>query len=41
MLKKKKVANEFERSAQAYFREIGDFKPLSKDEELSLWERYK
>lgn len=41
MLKKKKVANEFERSAQAYFSEIGDFKPLSKDEELSLWERYK
>ncbi len=41
MLKKKKVANEFERSAQTYFTEIGDFMPLSKDEELSLWEKYK
>lgn len=41
MLKKKKVANEFERSAQTYFSEIGDFSPLTKDEELSLWEKYK
>lgn len=41
MLKKKKVVNEFERSAQTYFSEIGDFAPLSKDEELSLWEKYK
>ena len=41
MRKKKKIANEFERSAQTYFNEIGDFNPLSKDEEMSLWEQYK
>ena len=41
MLKKKKIANNFDRSAQTYFSEIGNFSPLSKDEELSLWERYK
>ena len=41
MLKKKKVANEFEPSTLTYFKEIGDFGPLSKDEELSLWEKYK
>lgn len=40
-LKKKKIPNEFERSAQSYFKEIGDLSPLSKDEEMSLWERYK
>lgn len=41
MIKKKKTPEEFERSAQSYFSEIGNFSPLSKDEELSLWERYK
>ncbi len=41
MRTKKKIANEFERSAQTYFNEIGDFSPLSKDEEMSLWEQYK
>ena len=40
-LKKKKIPNEFERSAQSYFKEIGNLSPLSKDEEMSLWERYK
>lgn len=41
MLKKKKVANDFEKSSQTYFNEISKFKPLSKDEEYSLWERYR
>lgn len=41
MIKKKKTPEEFERSTQSYFSEIGNFSPLSKDEEMSLWERYK
>lgn len=41
MLKKKKIANEFERSAKTYFSEIGNFSPLSRDEEQTLWEQYK
>ena len=41
MLKKKKSVNDFERSSQTYFKEISKFKTLSKDEEYSLWERYK
>lgn len=41
MLKKKKVVNEFEKSTQTYFKEIGEFNPLSKDEEMTLWEKYK
>lgn len=40
-VKKKKIPNEFERSAQSYFKEIGNLSPLSKDEEMSLWEQYK
>lgn len=41
MTKKKKTPEEFERSTQSYFSEIGNLSPLSRDEELSLWERYK
>ena len=41
MLKKKKIVNDFERSSQTYFKEISEFKPLSKEEEYSLWERYR
>lgn len=41
MLKKKKTVNEFERSSKAYFSEIGKYSSLSKDEELTLWEKYK
>ena len=41
MLKKKKIVNDFERSSQTYFKEISEFKPLSKEEEFSLWERYR
>ena len=39
MLKKKKIINDFERSSQTYFKEISEFKPLSREEEFSLWER--
>ena len=41
MLKKKKILNDFERSSQIYFNEISEFKPLSKEEEYSLWEKYR
>ena len=41
MIKKKKIVNDFERSSQTYFKEISTFKPLSRDEEFSLWERYR
>ena len=41
MLKKKKIVNDFERSSQTYFKEISEFNPLSREEELSLWERYR
>jgi RNA polymerase primary sigma factor len=41
MRRKKKIAAEFEQSAQAYFSDIGEYKPLSREEEISLWERYK
>jgi RNA polymerase primary sigma factor len=41
MHRKKKIANEFERSAKTYFSEIGNFSSLSKDEEMTLWEQYK
>lgn len=41
MLKKKKIVNDFERSSQTYFKEISEFEPLSREEEFSLWERYR
>ena len=41
MLKKKKIVNDFERSSLTYFNEISEFKPLSREEEFSLWERYR
>lgn len=41
MPKKKKIINDFERSSQTYFKEISKYKTLSKDEEFSLWEKYK
>lgn len=41
MLKKKKIVNDFEKSSQTYFKEISEFKPLSREEEFSLWERYR
>lgn len=41
MAKKRKLITEFEKSTQTYFKEIGEFNPLSRDEELSLWQQYK
>ena len=41
MLRKQKTLNNFERSSQTYFNEISEFKPLSKEEEYSLWEKYR
>ena len=41
MNRKKKIPEEFEKSTLSYFSDIGNFSPLSRDEELSLWERYK
>ena len=41
MRKKTKVLNDFERSSQTYFKEISSFKPLSREEEFSLWEKYR
>lgn len=39
--KKKKIIENFERSSFDYFNDIKNFSPLIKDDELSLWERYK
>lgn len=41
MRKKTKVVNDFERSSQTYFNEISKFKSLSREEEFSLWEKYR
>lgn len=41
MRKKKKKIIDFERSAIDYFNDISKFSPLSKEEEMSLWEKYK
>lgn len=41
MGRKKKNFSDFERSSIDYFKEINKFSPLSKDEEKSLWEKYK
>ncbi len=41
MRKKKKIINDFERSSIDYFNDINKFSSLTKEEELSLWEKYK
>lgn len=41
MRNKKKTVNDFERSSLTYFNEINNFKPLSLNDELSLWEKYR
>lgn len=41
MRKKKKKIIDFDRSAIDYFNDISKFPTLSKEEELSLWEKYK
>jgi RNA polymerase primary sigma factor len=41
MRKKKKKINDFERSSIDYFNDINKLSPLSREEEHSLWEKYK
>lgn len=41
MRKKNKKNNEFEKSSNSYFKEISKYSPLSREEEVSLWEKYK
>ena len=41
MRKKKKKITDFERSSIDYFKDINKFSPLSREEEYSLWEKYK
>lgn len=41
MGRKKKIFNDADRSSIDYFNEINKFSPLSKDEEKTLWEKYK
>ena len=41
MLKKQKIGTEHDKSVNTYFNEVATYKPLSKDEELELWRKYK
>lgn len=41
MLKKQKIGTEHDKSVSTYFNEVANYKPLSKDEELELWRKYK
>ena len=41
MLKKQKIGTEHDKSVSTYFNEVASYKPLSKDEELELWRKYK
>jgi len=41
MIKKKKEVNNFERSSLQYCKEIANYKPLSKDEEIELFKDFK
>lgn len=41
MIKKKKIPNDFEKSFQLYFQDIGKYSSLSLEEEQHLWEMYK
>ena len=41
MLKRQKVGTEHDKSVTAYFEDVSNFKPLSKEEELELWRKYK
>ena len=41
MLKKQKIGTEHDKSVSAYFNEVANYKPLSRDEELDLWRKYK
>jgi RNA polymerase primary sigma factor len=41
MLKKQKIGTEHDKSVSTYFNEVASYKPLSKEEELELWRKYK
>jgi len=41
MRKRKKTVENFDRSAFDYFKELNKLSPLSREEEFSLWEKYK
>lgn len=41
MPKKKKLVYEIDKSVTTYFEEMGKYSPLSREEELTLWRRYK
>jgi RNA polymerase primary sigma factor len=41
MLKKQKVETEHDKSVRTYFNDVAGFQPLSKEEELELWRKYK
>lgn len=40
-IKKKRFVDDFDKSAQIYYKELTNFKSLSKNEENDLWMRYK
>lgn len=40
-IKKKRLVDDFDKSAQVYYKELTNFKPLGKSEETKLWKRYK
>lgn len=40
-IKKKRFVDDFDRSAQIYYKELTNFKSLTKQEENALWRRYK
>jgi len=41
MLKKQKIGTEYDKSINNYFKEVKNCTPLSKEEELDLWRKYK
>lgn len=41
MGRKRKIQTDFDKSSLLYFNDIGGFKPLSREEELDLWKKYK
>lgn len=41
MGRKRKIINDTERISNDYFKDISNFSPLTKEEEASLWEKYK
>lgn len=41
MGRRKKTQTDFEKSSLSYFKDIGKIDPLSREEEFSLWEKYR